>query len=287
MFKLGSTYIGIFLTYCRQGTPYFMATEILHRLYTGDGNWNPDPVPIADVGGFAEPDPDDVSLADTPATHSSSVQAVVHNFQHDLESLWWLILWIIVSHVKDQPKNNWQGLTTFAEAKKESQKWAAPIFQNVIDHLPPSRMACFMAENLDSQLKSFMPAKAIPFAYPINLLKKYMYTAYLQRAKDGAHRNKESYANIHRYFAVFFTDMHRHRHQEWRSYILNKKPAKGTSKATESASKSFKIAPIPTRESLPLPAKVKVKRGPDQNPNVDEGRAGGSKKGTKRSRQGL
>jgi len=73
----------------RQGTPYFMALEIMDLIYLAD----PPRQPIVR---------NTFQVISTATVHPTR-PAVVHNFQHDLEPLWWIFLWTITDRVEHEP----------------------------------------------------------------------------------------------------------------------------------------------------------------------------------------
>ncbi|KAF6758217.1 hypothetical protein DFP72DRAFT_1043790 [Ephemerocybe angulata] len=76
----------------RVGTPYFMATEIQSSMLICPLDHRKLEKPKSAVWG---PPPPDRESAPT----EFSFKTVVHTVLHDIESLWWLILWIITSRV--------------------------------------------------------------------------------------------------------------------------------------------------------------------------------------------
>ena len=69
-----------------QGTPYFMAVEIMKQI----AFLKPQRATIG------EPIPTlDTLLLHVPALDTE--QHVVHNFQHNLESVWWILVWILTA----------------------------------------------------------------------------------------------------------------------------------------------------------------------------------------------
>ncbi|KAG8989033.1 hypothetical protein FRB90_002440 [Tulasnella sp. 427] len=67
-----------------KGTPYFMAVEILKQALI---YWEPPSTSI------------DYDSEDPPTTTAPSHVPVIHNFQHDVESVFWVILWTLLARL--------------------------------------------------------------------------------------------------------------------------------------------------------------------------------------------
>ncbi|KAI0328259.1 hypothetical protein GY45DRAFT_1208483, partial [Cubamyces sp. BRFM 1775] len=67
----------------KTGTPIFMAIELLSN------------TPILNNLGFSEK----IGVAGQLWTHSPPSQAIRHNFQHDLESIFWILAWLVFTHI--------------------------------------------------------------------------------------------------------------------------------------------------------------------------------------------
>ncbi|KAF9449014.1 hypothetical protein P691DRAFT_703938 [Macrolepiota fuliginosa MF-IS2] len=87
----------------KTGTPYFMPLEI-HSSSTfyippfsvlDPASLDPDSLPVLDLR-----DQDDMQVGPTPTGEEVETLAPKFKFQHDLESLWWIILWIFLCRVK-------------------------------------------------------------------------------------------------------------------------------------------------------------------------------------------
>ncbi|KAJ2919101.1 hypothetical protein MD484_g1298, partial [Candolleomyces efflorescens] len=130
------------------GTPFFMPSEILQRVYFGyDG----------DLGSF------DVFLSDTDSDEPNAAspppeEPVLHNYLHDLEATYWTGLWIITSRVNHEP----------------SLTWGLKIFRDTLT-LPPDRLKAFiksvrhvleecLVEDLRGVAKSFERIRKTLFA---------------------------------------------------------------------------------------------------------------------------
>ncbi|PPQ81909.1 hypothetical protein CVT25_013762 [Psilocybe cyanescens] len=164
----------------KTGTPYFMPTEILLKFYLYSPE--PDELQSTSVDKYAD-------NAVSSKTHNANpgnapnTGVVIHNFQHDLESLWWLILWLIISHIKDQPSEDWEG-PAFDDAIKRCQEWAAPIFQNVV-HLSNERQACFEVKSLETETLPFVPTNVSTIVKRLDLSRETLLADIIHRTKEG------------------------------------------------------------------------------------------------------
>ncbi|PPQ85559.1 hypothetical protein CVT25_006729 [Psilocybe cyanescens] len=240
----------------KTGTPFFMASEILAKtpLYH-PGTTAPQ---RAASPNMFKPKP---TIEQTEANITGPPMApVVHNFLHDLESLWWLILWTLTSRIQDPKCKNWLAL----------------VFQNITD-LSSKRRRCFEYP-IENKLSRFLPEALAPFAHPLDLLRDEMFQSYLKRELAGDVRNVDSYATIHRQVGWFLDAVQAFPTDQWRAYLLHEDP---TNRAKSSV-KDSKAAGT----QVPGPIKVKAKRGPEQNPNLEEqGRTGSTHQGGKKSRK--
>ncbi|KAJ2930978.1 hypothetical protein H1R20_g6114, partial [Candolleomyces eurysporus] len=103
----------------KMGTPYFMAHELLSRDYVCDGMQN------VDEGTLKET----VEMFKEPIVPSSEEHPLRHNFQHDLESVFWIALWIITARIDHTPsiqyaKLIFTGTGSFSSSHSEDRKRA-------------------------------------------------------------------------------------------------------------------------------------------------------------------
>ncbi|KAF5316257.1 hypothetical protein D9619_006205 [Psilocybe cf. subviscida] len=189
----------------RTGTPFFMPVEILSRRYlfetyllaTGiTANEN-----LADDLGI-----DKSSKAYLPLTRFSWIpirrlkfpanadwdksaerdQGVNHNFQHDLESVWWILLWIVTCRVY---------CDTSANAVSRMFKHDINDFDGRIVAFKDVTNA--IAQSLHGRLKE-------NFAPLVEELREDMLRDYVVRPIAGHLELPESYSNIHAVFATKF-----------------------------------------------------------------------------------
>ncbi|EAU87390.2 other/FunK1 protein kinase [Coprinopsis cinerea okayama7 len=118
------------------GTPFFMSCE----LQTG--------IPIT-------PDPDLAAELDRDRDSewseedSEELQPILHNFQHDLESIWWIILWLVTARLRGC----------------SSREWSSNFFKQTNSHWYGSRR-----ESLLCGVKPFHLGTDFPRDLPASLL---------------------------------------------------------------------------------------------------------------------
>ncbi|PPQ79050.1 hypothetical protein CVT25_002359 [Psilocybe cyanescens] len=194
----------------KAGTPYFMPTEVLANDYFFVPSSRPKKAIPSDY------------VKRTPGVTGPNKPIVVHNFQHDLESLWWLVLWLITSHTEDQPSESWHSPVFQVDAIQRCRTWATPIFQNTVG-LSTERRFCFIYP-LEKNL-NFFPKNISDFSWRLDRLRDSMLDAFITRVEHGEIHNKESYAQIHIEFGWFFASIQNAENQDWREYSLWKMEA--------------------------------------------------------------
>lgn len=116
---------------------------------------------------------------------TASPLPVIHNFQHDLESLWWIVLWIVTMRMNHPP----------------SQKHARPIFQNSL--IPsPARSAAFKHGLM--QMQGILLNQLVPFLDALERVRSSLYGQYWQLGEDKQNEDCSSYSTIHWAFVRFF-----------------------------------------------------------------------------------
>ncbi|KAH9474514.1 hypothetical protein JR316_0012975 [Psilocybe cubensis] len=263
----------------KTGTPFFMPIEILKQEYFYRK-------------GLEQPE-DDVdyiaSRGRRRAVKAAKNDIVTHNFQHDLESVWWLILYLIVSRVFIQPLEYWEG-RILDEGKAE--RWISSVFQNLL-LLSQERKRCFDLDGtIEQQIMGFTPNHLEGLVESLELSQTALMSFYLNRERKEQIYDHASYARAHINFGEFLESVQTLEPKTWRQYVLPlSDPIISTQTDTPadaapetSAPQPSTHATIPPREYLFRPSKVKAKRGSEENPNRG---AGGSNKGAKRSRNGV
>lgn len=204
-----------------QGTPYFMAHEVLTERHLVRYLRGPD----SEANNLAahlenvivgSPQYERLKIFKTnisprftslPSTATDDIPglgtSVRHNFQHDLESIWWLMLYYITKCVDHQA----------------SYGYAEDIFQR---SLTPSwqRVDCF-EKNFIFEGRDFLHARlAKPFAHFVESLRGTMYKEYTTRAVFGQLQQPESYSYIHGFFATQFRALLQDEDSDWKHVPL-------------------------------------------------------------------
>ncbi|KAF5321926.1 hypothetical protein D9619_000254 [Psilocybe cf. subviscida] len=129
--------------------------------------------------------PPDADTSKVPARGA----VVNHNFQHDLESIWWILLWFITMNVK------WD----------ESSDWAYKFFDHDIEKYE-SRFILFNNQ-LDGKkpISPWLRSELLP-AFPelLETLRSSMFLDYIQRELFGQLELPESYSQIQAEFSETF-----------------------------------------------------------------------------------
>ncbi|KAF8191342.1 other/FunK1 protein kinase [Pholiota molesta] len=174
-----------------KGTPYFMPHEILSlsTLYVieqDEAEVEAHPFTVDQVLEMeasltlVEHDPE------TTVTQSAPEQVIIYNFQHDLESVWWILLWTLTSRVPYEP----------------STDFAKKVFQNRTT-MWMERKNCIMYD-ISRPLIACLEPSLRPFAAPLENARNTMFKYYVVRAKEKKLFDLEWYRKIHQYFAIFF-----------------------------------------------------------------------------------
>ncbi|KAF5334126.1 hypothetical protein D9611_014904 [Ephemerocybe angulata] len=156
------------------GTPHFMAYEIKASLLL----WV----------SMTKSDPNDITYWDDDDSDTIPFKPVVHTFFHDLESLWWLILWLITSRIgcdasKIAARDLFQSSSTHSESRRKVL--IQGINRNVVlslhddvkpiaARLDPLRIQLYLDYNRNSpemrlEPKNYAPACAIPLIFFQNI----------------------------------------------------------------------------------------------------------------------
>ncbi|KAF9560248.1 hypothetical protein CPC08DRAFT_723418 [Agrocybe pediades] len=154
----------------KTGTPYFMAHEILEGHYI---HRPPRPHLIGTASDFKR-----VSREER--------DPVIRNFQHDLEALYWLILWTLVDRIPYEP----------------SHKYSKEIFSNTV---APStlRSKAFM-DPIVAKLEMTLKPSVAFLAIPLEVIRNALHAVYEQREKANQVDNPRAYVDIYNSFSLFF-----------------------------------------------------------------------------------
>lgn len=125
---------------------------------------------------------------------------VLHNPQHDLESLLWPVVWAITLQTLDAP---WQEL-------------GSKIFTIILSQ----HRKLFFTSDMDTILRVHLEPPTQTFAFPVNQLRKAMNVHYKRREKNGELYQLGSFAEIRSIFVGFFKSLAKSR-LEWASTPLN------------------------------------------------------------------
>ncbi|KDQ22368.1 hypothetical protein PLEOSDRAFT_1098298 [Pleurotus ostreatus PC15] len=158
----------------KTGTPYFMPHEILRSRYLKFPT-STLPDTTFDLDTFQ--DTEDPAAPQMP---------LVYNFQHDLESIWWIFLWTITCRVSHPP----------------SIVFGQGIFKNTMD-LSSERSACF-EDSITTSLRPCLLPPLERLAAPLERLRRAMVNAYMHHHKNQDWSNLSSYIHIHNAFHFFF-----------------------------------------------------------------------------------
>lgn len=128
-----------------------------------------------------------------------STSVVRYNFQHDLESIWWLVLFYTNACVNHE----------------KSQAYAEDLFR---DSMIPTwqRIHCFERNYQFDGGELLHPNLAAPFGEFMENLRSAMVTEYAAREIFGQLEKFESYSYIHGFFAKQFRMLLGHNNNNWK-----------------------------------------------------------------------
>ncbi|KAF6754776.1 hypothetical protein DFP72DRAFT_1009369 [Ephemerocybe angulata] len=157
----------------KTGTPYFMATELQRGRYL-------QPQKTLEL---IEPD------SETRVEAAQVDDDVVHNLQHDLESLWWIGFYIGAVKVGHQASALWCS--------------KAYIFQPVIEENPDAPRHRIMLQGFPQELNAALHPDLTEFMGPWKKLRNNLLAHYQKRSPDKV-TDKGTYAQIAWHFLNFF-----------------------------------------------------------------------------------
>ncbi|KAG2009024.1 other/FunK1 protein kinase [Coprinopsis cinerea AmutBmut pab1-1] len=170
------------------GTPYFIACEVLDGDYLSLQEQDEDST-----------DDDDPDMSPPP----HEFVPVCHNFQHDLESIFWILLWLISMRIN----------------QKMSRAFGERHFQQRVDGGYASIRCRALASNL---LRQVDLVKSLPqallhsrFLRHLNTLRKNLYGQYIARNNDGKYNDISTYSWIASVAFDSFFDEVEARRDEW------------------------------------------------------------------------
>ena len=148
------------------------------------------------------------NLFDMPTQETKSY--VIHNFQHDLESVWWILVWILTERT---------GCTS-----EICKQWVQQVF-TVSMVVSKEREACiawgadWRALMHESFQQHFAPVLA---RLQIHMIKEYRARPKITNLDHTAVLNL--FSSIHSYFDTAFSNLLTVRHSDWGSFLLAKRP---------------------------------------------------------------
>lgn len=139
-----------------------------------------------------------------PSKIPSRSAVVNHNFQHDLESIWWMLLWFITQGINNE----------------ELSDWTEALFQHNVDNYQDRFIA--LDNRINSHLQHHLPEVLVEALLPdlMEALRKSMHKYYILRPIYGQLDDPESYSEIHALFAEFLYDYKLDRGALWRDLSL-------------------------------------------------------------------
>ncbi|KAF5330949.1 hypothetical protein D9619_005414 [Psilocybe cf. subviscida] len=135
---------------------------------------------------------------------------VNHSYQHDLESIWWIILWLIA-------------MRAHVESLDDATPEITELFTHNIHNFRPRQV--FFTQPADVDLGHHLRSEFSPFPAFMEGLREHMYQAYIRRAAFGQLDLQESYSNIIAVFALYFRSL-QNNDGPWRQVAIDgsKKP---------------------------------------------------------------
>ncbi|TFK28321.1 hypothetical protein FA15DRAFT_691960 [Coprinopsis marcescibilis] len=158
----------------KTGTPFFMPLEVQSQQLLSSREEDEDE------------DPDMTRLpSDFTEEHTILIQSILtavlikHSFQHDLESIWWIVLWLITMRVDHAI----------------SRDYAKDIFQNVL--VPSQDRHTALKRNISTPLSRILHQDLSNFVQPMESIRKFFISIYKKRVRVGEQMDKSSYGIAH------------------------------------------------------------------------------------------
>ncbi|KAJ2930150.1 hypothetical protein H1R20_g6923, partial [Candolleomyces eurysporus] len=170
------------------GTPCFMAHEILAEWYLGY-----DPMKDVDVNWREQIINRTIDLRDL----TDEFEPVIHNFQHDVEAIFWIVLWIFTLRVGHQPSAN----------------YARPAFEPSMT-LSFYRRSMFLV-NSSEDLRECLLAPLKLFAGTICIIRGVLRWEAHRRGRDRLWYQPESYSQIHAIVGLAFRTHFKDSSTDW------------------------------------------------------------------------
>ncbi|KAF9441707.1 hypothetical protein P691DRAFT_545909 [Macrolepiota fuliginosa MF-IS2] len=159
-----------------QGTPYFMALELL----TGTRHRTSSSVPLS-VAFLETAIVDEAMLKQLVRQGSTATSGVVCNFQHDLESLFWIALWIVLARVNYELSQAYAKLIYVNEIRATSERSSVFTDAEILNGT--------LSKKLHPSLESFIPLLAT--------MAGTLFNAYLARDQENKVLEIGAYAPVY------------------------------------------------------------------------------------------
>ena len=131
-----------------------------------------------------------VKAKDSKSTEVIPLLPVLHNFQHDVESLWWIALYTMTGRVS-QP---------------EAKEYAKAVFRTTLTLSDSRRQAVLSSETtFQNTLESVLPPFVSSLARWLVLMRRDLLNHYEQHARNNDLFVKGSYGLFHTSFQNFFS----------------------------------------------------------------------------------
>ncbi|EAU89856.2 other/FunK1 protein kinase [Coprinopsis cinerea okayama7 len=137
---------------------------------------------------------------------------VVHNYQHDLESIWWILLWLVAMRIN----------------QKLPRKFAATYFKQKVGYHRGSLITNNLAYDIELH-KSLPPVlQRSAFFIALDHLRHYLYIAYTTRSTNLNHDDVSSFSSIVSEGMNGFFDAIKASREQWADIdlIVDSKPRK-------------------------------------------------------------
>ncbi|KAH9474522.1 hypothetical protein JR316_0012983 [Psilocybe cubensis] len=193
----------------KTGTPYFMPVEILRKRYLFNQGLD-----FLQLQGHYEVVSTVVDSGRLAAEH----RFVIHNYQHDLESVWWLILYLIVSRVFIQSDEYWDGRIL---DKEEAERWISGVFQNSLELADDRESAFSFYGSIERQIMRFTPNHLKDLVQRLQRNQTVLLSSYVNRERREQIYDHASYAQAHIDFGLFLESVQISEPKTWRQYVLH------------------------------------------------------------------
>ncbi|KAH9476624.1 hypothetical protein JR316_0010537 [Psilocybe cubensis] len=187
----------------KTGTPYFMPLEVMMSSYLFSSDHDKR-ITAMEHGTPSFPAHNSLDIEEArylerganlerkaQETPAIAETGVAHNFQHDLESIWWILFWNICCRL--DPEQSTPSLQNFGKA----------IF---INEIKPSnaRIHCITKTSFGESIIANAPKSIYSFVSLLFVLREDLYQDYIERGREGAYNDVGSYAKIHDRFLFLF-----------------------------------------------------------------------------------